>query len=559
MFKNGAKSRKKRRAFVPAKGRFTGFSVVICLLSCVAMLSPVACRRSLPEPQPPADGYYRLPLTDNPVTLDPAKFTGVDSEGVAGRIFNTLVTLDADLKPIPEIAEKWVVSGDGRTYTFTLRRGVRFHNGREMIAEDVRYSFERLLRRETVSRRAWVVEPIAGADDLREGSADSLKGLEVVDQYTVRITLAAPFPPILSQLAMTNAAVIPREEVEKKDVPFGRRPVGTGPFRFVTWKDNDVIELARNEDYFDGPPALAGIRFRVIKEPVVAYHEYRAGNLEHCAVPEGSLNQIRSGSLRGELRSVATLSTYYLGIMMTHDPAGKNLHLRRALNYAVDREFLCEKVLGGTHMPAKGVLPPGLPSHDPGLEGYAADPQRARHELDEAGFGPENPVPELTLYCKNSQRTLQVAQVIQNDLQRIGIKASVRALDFGALKAAINKAEPDLFYLSWIADFPDADNFLQIFHSARHGPPGNRVRYTNTEVDALLDQSRREVDREKRTELLRRAEAAIVHDAPWIFLSHGQTHLLVKPYVRGFELGPMDVGTSVNQVAFHKISFASTR
>ena len=516
----------------------------------------LACRRTPPAPRPPADGYYRLPLTDNPVTLDPAKFTGVDSEGVARRIFNALVKLDTELRPVPDLAQRWEVSGDGLRYTFHLRNGVRFHNGREMTAEDVRYSFERLLRKETLSRRAWVVEPIAGAAALREGRADSLSGLEVLDGQTVRITLREPFPPILSQLAMTNAAIVPREETEKTDVPFGRRPVGTGPFRFVKWRDNDVIELVRNEDYFDGPAPLAGLRFRVIKEPLVAYHEYRAGALEHCAVPEGMLKEIRGGPLRKELHSAATLSTYYLGVMMTHEGVGKNVHLRRALNYAVDREFLCEHVLGGKHVPAKGVLPPGLPGYAPGLEGYATDPERARQELTRAGFGPGRRTPELTLYCKSGPRARAVAQVVQSDAKRIGIPVRIRTLDFGALKEAVNKGEPDLFYLSWIADFPDADNFLQIFHSSRHGPAGNRVRYANAQVDALLDESRRTLDPERRLRLVRQAEATIVADAPWVFLSHGQTHLLVKPYVRGFRLGPMDVGTSVNQVDFHKVSFA---
>lgn len=532
--------------------------LVLCaVLLCLPCFSLTACRRDMPSgPVPPADGYYRVPLTDNPVTLDPAKFTGVDSEGVAARIFSTLVRLDEDLKPVPDLAERWTVSEDRLTYTFHLRKGVRFHNGREMNADDVRYSLERPLRKETVSRRAWVVEPIKGAKALREGKADTLEGVRVKDGHTVELVLEAPYPPILSQLAMTNAAVVPREEAEKTDVPFGRRPVGTGPFRFVFWKDNDVIEVKRNDDYFEGPAKLSGIRFRIIKEPIVAWHEYQAGNLEHCAVPEGMLDQVRNGPSAAELRSVATLSTYYLGIMMTHDPAGKNVHLRRALNYAVDRRFLCEKVLGGTHTPARGVLPPGLPGHDPSAAGYAGDLKRAKAELAQAGYGRGKPPPEMNLLCTNSPRSRQVAEALQGDLQRIGLSVRIRTLDSAAFKDSINKAEPDLFYYSWIADFPDADNFLQIFHSARHGPPGNRARYTNREVDGLLETSRRETDPAKRAFMLRRVEAAIVEDAPWVFLSHGQTHLVVKPYVNGFRLGPMDVGTSVNHVDLHKVSFA---
>jgi len=532
-------------------------STISPLLAVLAVGLSGGCRREAAVSRPPADGVYRLPLSDNPVSLDPARFTDVNSEGVARRIFNTLVKLGPDLQPVPDLAERVEVSADGRTYTFRLRRGVRFHNGREMTARDVRYSFERLLRPETMSHRAWVLAPVAGADRLRQGKASSLGGLETPDPYTVRLRLARPFGPFLSQLAMANAAIVPREEVEREGLPFGRRPVGTGPFRFVRWSDNHVVELEANPDYFLGPPKLSGLRFRIIKEPLVAYEEYRAGQLEHCAVPEGYLETVRRGPLAGELHSVATLSTYYLGFMMDRSPCGDNLHLRRALNYAVDRAFLCQKVLGGSHVPARGVLPPGLPGYNPDLEGYSYDPERARRELREAGYGPERPVPELTLFFPSSPPGPQVAQAVQSDFRRIGVRLRLRSLDLGALFEAVDRSEPDLFRLSWIADFPDPDNFLFIFHSRMHGSAGNRARYSNPEVDALLDRARAEPDRGRRLALLQEVEERVVHDAPWVFLSHKQTQLLVKPYVRGLRLGPMDVGTSVNQVDFHRVSFAA--
>ena len=513
------------------------------------MLLPLCACSDADEP-----GYYRLPLTDNPVSLDPAKFTDVDSEGVARRIFNGLVGFDENLHPAPDLARAWEMSPDGLTYTFHLRKGVQFHNGREMTAEDVRYSLERLLRGETGSRRPWVAEPIAGAPALREGKAESLSGIEVPDPYTVRIRLREPFAPFLHHLAMAYAAIVPREEVEKTGSPFGRRPVGTGPFRFVSWKDNDAIVLKRNEDYFKGPAKLAGMKFRIIKESLVAYQEYQAGNLEHCAVPEGYLDKVRNGPRKDELRSTKTLSTYYLGIMMNHDPCGKNVHLRSALNYAVDREFLCRKVLGGSHTPARGLFPPGLPGYNPNLRGYTYDPDRARQELEAAGCGADQSPLEFTLYYTAPSPGPQVVQAIRKDFERIGVRLKLRALDFGALMDATNKSEPDLFRLSWIADFPDPCNFLSLFQRSRHGSAGNRVRYSNRELDALLDEARRETDDARRLQLQREAEQTIVDDAPWVFLSHKHTHLLVKPYVRGFKLGPMDVGTSVNQVDFHAVS-----
>ena len=528
----------------------------VVFLCCAALVPAGGCGKRHPPVAPRKAGIYRLSLTDNPDTLDPARFTGVNAEGVARRIFNGLVTFDTRLQPVPDLARSWRVSDDALTYTFHLREGVRFHSGRVLTADDVRYSFERLLWRRTASPRAWVVSAIAGAQAVREGKTDRLSGLDTPDKHTVVITLAKPFAPFLSHLAMGNAFIVPKEETTATGGPFGRRPVGTGPFWFERWDDNSAIHLTRNDAYFRGPAHLQGINFRIIKEPLVAYQEYLAGNLDHCAVPEGYLEEISRGPHANEMRTVATLSTYYLGIMMSHNPCGRNVHLRRALNYAVDRKRLCAKILGGSHAPAKGLVPPGLPAYNTDLEGYAYDPVRAREELKKAGYGPNNPAPVLTLYLRASRPTPRVAQAIQAQLKRAGVRVRLRMLDFAALREAINNQEPDLFYLGWIADFPDADNFLMLFHSRLIGGAGNRARYTDSEVDRLLDRAREEPDRERRLTLYRTSERKIVADAPWVFLSHKQTQLLVKPHVRNFALTPMDVGTSVNLVDFHRVSFA---
>lgn len=529
-------------------------AVLFCAL--LPLLFLAGCNDAGRQPERPQERIYRIPLTDNPDTLDPAHFTGVTAEGVARRIFNGLVKLNRQLEPSPDLAESWTVAPDALTYTFQLRRGVRFHNGRELTADDVRYSFERLLRADTASHRAWVVSAIRGAQAMRDEEADSLEGFVAPDDYTVVLTLEKPFAPFLCHLAMGNASIVPKEEVEKEGEPFGRRPVGTGPFRFVQWEENSVIELTRNEEYFAGPAHLDGLRFRVIAEPLVAYQEYLAGHLEHCSVPEGYLSQVKSGPHAGELRRAATLSTYYIGIMMSHEPCGSNVHLRRAMNCAVDRRHLCEKVLGESHIPARGVIPPGLPAHDPEIEGYVYDPDRAREELEKAGFGSENPVPELTFYFRSKPPTPLIAQAIQSDLAAVGIPVELRRLDFAALREATNEQEPDLFYLSWIADFPDSINFLECFDSRKWGGAGNRACFADKRIDALLDQAGSSPEYAQRIELYRDIERRIVEQAPWIFLSHKQTQLLVKPYVRGFELTAMDVGTSVNLVDFHEVEFA---
>lgn len=531
----------------------------VCFAAAALVVAATGCGRSSAPNGPSEDGYYRLPLNENPVTLDPALFTDVNSEGVARRVFNCLVKLDSKLLPVPDLAESWEITPDGLVYTFHLRKGVMFHNGREMVADDVRYSFERLLRQETGSHRGWVVEPIRGAWSLRDGYTDKLEGLATPDAYTVVITLEEPFAPILNHLAMTNAAIVPAEEIKLQGDRFGRAPVGTGPFRFSYWRDNDVVELTRNVQYFGNKPALEGVRFRVIRDPLVAYQEYRAGRLEHCAVPAGHLDTILSGSERPEYISTPSLSTYYIGITMTREVLGENLHFRRALNYAVDREFICRQVLGGTHSPAKGLFPPGLPGYNPDLEGYSYNPGRAAEELAAAGYGPGNPPPMVELYFNPGPPGQSIAEAVESDFRRIGVQAQLTAVESAALYDATNRGVPDLFRLSWAADYPDAENFLQLFHSRFHGSAGNRTYYTNKDFELLLYATRKEIDPAKRTPLLRDAERMIVEDSPWIFLTHGQTHLLVKPYVRNFQLTPMDVGTSVNQVDFTQVRLESAQ
>ncbi len=205
--------------------------------------------------------------------------------------------LDSKLQPVPDLAESWKVSDDGLTYTFTLRKGVRFHNGREMVADDVRFSFERLLRPETASQRAWVVEPIAGAREMRDGKARSLAGLETPDAHTVVLRLKEAFSPMLmlQLLAMGNAAIVPRECFDAErggGEKFGRRPVGTGPFRFVSWRDHDAIVLARNDQYFGGPAKLAGTavpHHQGVAGRLAGVPGRRAGALRRAGgIPEGS-------------------------------------------------------------------------------------------------------------------------------------------------------------------------------------------------------------------------------------------------------------------------------
>ncbi len=495
------------------------------------------------------DQALRLTIPVDPETLDPAPIQSGYAAGVARQVFSTLTRFDAELKMKGDAAESWEVSADGRVCTFHLKPGVRFHNGREMTAEDVAYTLARLAR-----MRTWLARPIEGVDDVAEGKTERLKGVSTPDSRTVVIRLDKPFAPFLCQLASVNAGIVPREEVERRGKEFAWRPVGSGPFRVAEWRRRSAIRLEAFEAYHGGKPRLPALSFRVTREGAVAFEAYKADELDVCAAPREYLEIVRKGPLAKELRVTTNLVTAYLGITMDRSPLGQNVHLRRAMNYAINRPFLFERMLGGADLPAKGVLPPGTPGYDPELAGYEYDPAKAAAEMRAAGYGPGRPEPTVKLVFAPMRNGRQIAEQVQSDLGKIGIKVQLRQMDFAALRESTERGEPDLFRIAWVADYPDPDNFLYVlFHSSQKPVEGNRSRLKDPQVDKLLDAARAERDEQKRLDLYRQAERAIVDLAPWVFLSHNRTHFLVKPRVKGLELGPMDDDSALQGADLAKV------
>ncbi|MCX7804868.1 MAG: ABC transporter substrate-binding protein [Planctomycetota bacterium] len=532
----------------------------------------------------PDEGFFRVPINANPPTLDPTWVVTVVADGISRRIFNTLVRHSPDgpggsLVIRPDLAESFELSADGRRYTFRLRPGVRFHNGREVTARDVKWSLERLAFPDG-SERLFDLDCILGARAFRESALRwrrslppgngvyvdwseaglGIEGIRVLDDRTVEIELGEPFAPFLSLMALTPASILPKEEVLRRKSDFGRFPVGTGPFRMAAHEPNSHILLERFDGYFEGPARLKGIFYRVVRENPVALQEYRAGRFDISPVPMGMLREIRSDpSLSRELSETAGLSTAYLGINMESGPAAGNVHLRRAMAFAIDREYLCSTVLGGAAVPAKGVLPPGMPAYDPGLEGQRYDPDAARRELEAAGFPGGKGLPPLRLYYRADGEGRLVCQAIQMQLRRASISVDLRPLEWGTFLARTRRGECPMFRLAWVADYPHPHNFLHtLFHSSLAGEM-NRTRTRDPEVDRLTEAALREAGPAKSAELYRAAERRVLELAPWIVLYHGKTNLLIKPYVRGIRgrITPLDVDTVLPGVDFLKVEMDS--
>jgi len=490
-------------------------------------------------------GTYFFPLNKDIVTLDPAMSTDTVSSTVIVRVYEGLVGFSKEGSYDPRLAESWEVSADGLTWTFNLRKRVKFHDGRPFTSKDVVYSFERLLDPETASPRTWVLDRIDGAEEFMSGDADKVSGIKAVGKYKVRIQLAEPFAPFLGMLAQNNAAIVSRPAVERDEME--KAPVGTGPFHLKTRTDSE-IELHSFDAYWkrDGfgekLPYLDGITFRVIKEPLSRWREFRTGRLHHTDIPLGHLGQVNSDSeLKAMKMSRPVLDMHHMAFNLEKEPFKDNTSLRLAFNYGVDKEGLIRTVKDGDAVKARSYVPPGIDGYNVKLPGYRYNPERARQLLRQAGYPGGRGLPKITLYADTDEDHRKVAEYVINDLKRLGIEIELKTLEWGAFLDATYNGEAAFFQNTWLADYPDPENFLYVLlHSSMWGSAGNQTRYGNDEFDEYCEEAGVITDWEKRIELYRQAEEIAYEDAPWLLLYFRNCTILKQPEVKGLTLSPLD-------------------
>ena len=494
-------------------------------------------------------GVYRRPLGNDPTTLDPARLRDIYSLAVGQQLFDGLVQFDQTLSITPALAQFWVASRDGLTWTFTLRKGVKFHHGREVTSDDVVYSFTRLVDPKTRSGGADHFMGIQGALDFREGRAKQIAGLVAVDRYTVRVSLAEAAVPFVSVLAVGQAKIVPKELVEDQGEAFGTQPVGTGPFRFVRWERGKEIVLAANPEYFDGPPKLARLVFRIFpgERLDAVFAEFQAGALEDSPVPSRDYRKVISNPAYQYVRR-PMFSLRHYGLNTKMKPLDDR-RVRQALVYAIDREAVTSEVWLGRHPTARGILPPGTLGFNPKLKGYGHDPERARELLAQAGYPGGRGLPPIVIWSSaRSDEIMREHDRIRKDLATAGIEADFQYNpDWPSFSKAMSDRKLPVFLRGWFADVPDPENFLaKLFHSAS---PWNYGSYANPAVDALLEKARGEQDVARRVELYRRVEEMVLDDAPAIPIAHHTYERLFQTYVKGVEVS----GLGDPHIPFRKV------
>lgn len=527
-------------------------------------------------------GTYILNETENLRSLDPVRINDVVSDHIAHQIYDGLVDLDSNLQLYPELAQRWEVSEDGLLYTFHLRKGAMFQDnacfpngkGREVTANDVKYSLNRICDPRTGSLgfdyyKNYVIGAQEFIDEVNKSTAENrqlkineVTGFAVSDDSTFQIKLKKSFGPFIYYLTQAYANIVPNEAVEKYGKDFFQNPVGTGPFIFENWTPDLELNMKRNPNYWKKDefgnqlPYVEHVKFRFIKDLSQQLLEFRNGNIdESYRIPTELFKAVVKDDKtptpeysQFTLQRKASLTIQFYGFL-TSGKLFSNMKLRQAFNYAIDREKIIKFVLNnqasgsGNH----GIVPPSMPNYNANnIKGYDFNLEKAKQLLSEAGYPGGKGLGDVTLNInEGGGRNIQVAEAIQNQLKEIGVTVKLQTLQFAQHLDIIDAGNTDFWRLGWIADYPDPENFLNLFYgknvpaNPKDKSPINSFRYRNDEFDKLFEKAISTTDIKERNKLYEQAEQIAVGEAPVLFIFYDEDYRLLQPFVKGYALDPM--------------------
>ncbi len=479
----------------------------------------------------------------NITSLDPAFARAQNNIWAIDHLYNGLVQLDDSLNVRPAIASSWRVSPDGLTYTFALRKDVFFHKdpcfksqeSRIVTANDIKYSFNRLLDKKVNAPGSWVFK----------GKVNEENPFTVLAPDTFQIKLIRPFRPFLGMLSMQYCSVVPREAVEYYGRDFRSHPVGTGPFKFKRWIENQSLFLAKNDNYFEpGLPKVDGIRISFMGDRKTAYLELSRGKIDFFSGLESSyINELitKDGVIHpakaDKIQFIKSpyLNSEYLGINLSFgedDNSLKMKKIRQALNYGIDRALMLKTLRNNVGVPANsGFTPIGLPSFSAeAAPGYRYNPDQARELLRAAGFPNGEGLPEITLHTTADYEDLCTFAAKQ--WENLGFKIKIELAESATLRQMMTKGQVAFFRASWIMDYPDAESFFTVFYSKNPAPP-NYTRFKNVEFDRLYEAALKENDDAIRYGLYQKMDRLLIEEAPVVFLFYDQTALFAAKPVHG--------------------------
>lgn len=474
----------------------------------------------------------------DPGSLDPAFVSRIGQSTVSMELFDTLVMFDPVQKKImPGLAEKWEASPDSKEFVFHLRKGAKFHNGREVEAKDVKYTLERLIDPETGSPSVGRWKDIAGAEDMIAKKAKEVKGIQTPDKYTVKISLDRSNPIFLISLSSTSAGIVPKEAVDKYGKDFGHNPVGSGPFIFESWKIDDRIIIKANDSYWGGRPYVDKVEYRVLPEASTREAEFLAGNLDYIVLSDAQYRQYSADpKWKNNLLEVAELFTREIGFNVTKAPFDKK-EVRQAVNYAIDKNAIIKNVLGGKAFPATGVLPPSIAGYNPELKGYEYNVAKAKELLAKAGY--PNGFEAEILCTDNKSWGLPAVEATMQYLSAVGIKLKPMLMDGNAMTDKLRRGDFTSYMYSVGSETHPLAYVYYRFHSKN--ATGNFMKYSNPAVDKLLDEAMATSSFDEQVKKVQEAEKIIVEDAPWFFFNYNKAVVMYQPWLKGLKQTPNDM------------------
>lgn len=485
-----------------------------------------------------------------PSILNPILSTDSESSAVAGFVFNGLMKADENLNMVPDLAASYNISTDGKTYTFYLRKGITFHDGHELTAEDVKFTFDKILDKKTntVRRSSYEIngKPVR---------------FKIIDQYTIQAILPEPFSPFLVNMSME---ILPKHLLENEDIntaAFNRYPIGTGPFTFEEWQSGQYVRLKRYNSYFDGNVKLAGIIYKIIPDKRTALIALEKGELHATSIPNKDFERIEKDPRLNVFR-YDQLMYSYLAFNLEH-PLFKDVRVRQALAHAIDKEALVNAVLRGYGRPAHLPASPVAWSYPDDKDVYKIDynPEKAKSLLRQAGYRYDasgklltasgQPVSFTVITNKGNVDREKSVQIIQRYMANIGIDMRIQLMEWGSFIKIVNSPKApkdfDAVLLGWSTGI-DPDSY-SIWHSSQYPQGFNFIGYKNPRVDALLERGRQVSDRGERKKIYGEMYDLIARDLPYIFLYYPQSLQAVDKHVRGLsEPGPLGVFFDITEI-----------
>ena len=489
-------------------------------------------------PSAASDQVLRYPIIQEPSTLDPVRIPDIYTAELLQNLYEGLVALDANSRPFPQLASKWEISPDGKTYTFHIRTEAKFHKpfARPVTAEDVKYSLERALNPDSKSPTAAnYLGGILGAAEVAAGKTKSLAGLKVIDKQTISVTVTKPMGYFLGAFAYPTANVVCKEAIEKNGGKLDEKAaIGTGPFVLAEYRRGNKLIFEANPDYYLGKPKLSRIERPIVLDPETAHLMYENGEVDAILPALTSFaNDQTNPKLKAESVLIRQANVLYLAFQERVQPVFKDKRVRQAFARSIDREELSRIAYKGTSPSAYSFIPPGVAGENPSMRVNSYDPDAARKLLADAGFAGGKGFPQVSLHIlEHEPQWAALGQVIRDQVRAgLGITITLQEHEAATFWDESGHLERYPMFLSgWVADYPDAQDFLSTL--LRTGAKINHLSYSNPEFDALCDRADAEVDTAKRVPLYQRADQIAMEDAGLIPLIAFRQPMLVKTYVK---------------------------